>query len=101
MFDGFKGGPDWVSEKSLAQQALRTWRSAILTERSIYLKKVKEIKLAHEYEIRKRKIRTQHISDMFSRQRNTPSVPAAEPGSRQSYKTGSTPSVNTLYLDLM
>ncbi|KAF8185207.1 hypothetical protein BJ912DRAFT_927583, partial [Pholiota molesta] len=44
MFESFKGGPDWCLEHSLAQNALRSWRAAVLQEYRLYEKRRDKIK---------------------------------------------------------
>lgn len=37
MFRQFKGGPDWIVERNLAERALKGWRDDIRKEHAMYL----------------------------------------------------------------
>lgn len=56
MFRQFKGGPDWIVEKNLAERALKIWCDDIrkefdkyLTDRDAHLEKVKNSRTLPEF----------------------------------------------------
>lgn len=66
MFEGFKGGPDWISERSLASESLSNWRASVLEEAEIYRNKIDKIQRDYEKRIENFK-KNRLISDMFPR----------------------------------
>jgi hypothetical protein len=59
LFGAFKGGPDWVSEPSLAMSAIQRWRRNILEEHRLWRISIEELEQAFEEELKewKRELR--------------------------------------------
>lgn len=48
LFESFKGGPDWISEKPLAMAAILRWRIAILEEQRLWRCRTEELQSAYD-----------------------------------------------------
>lgn len=48
MFESFKGGPDWILERSLAEDSLSAWRLAVMHQWQAYEGKKEHLQKDYE-----------------------------------------------------